>query len=52
MSFKYLQKKFENVAVVLINDRFERYRIGSMDENAILGRDYLLIQNNIPNSSI
>lgn len=51
-SFKYLQKKFENVAVVLINDRFERYRIGSMDENAILGKDYLLIQNNIPNSSI
>ena len=48
-SFKYLQKKFENVAVVLINEEFERYRIGSMDKDAILGKDYLIVQNNIIN---
>lgn len=45
--FKYLQTKFKNVAVVKINNEIERYRIGSMDENAILGEDYILIQKNL-----
>ncbi|MBO6073459.1 hypothetical protein J6P59_07770 [bacterium] len=44
--FEYLQTKFENVAVVVINDYHERYRVGSMDENAILGKDYLLFERN------
>lgn len=45
--FKYLQTKFKNVSVVLVNDDVERYRIGSMDENAILGKDYVLIEKNL-----
>ena len=45
--FKYLQTKFENVAVVLVNDDIERYRIGSMDENATLGKDYVIIEKNL-----
>lgn len=44
--FKYLQTKFENVAVVVINEYHERYRVGSMNKNAILGKDYLLVEKN------
>ena len=44
--FEYLQTKFENVAVVVINDYHERYRVGSMNKNAILGKDYLLFERN------
>ena len=44
--FKYLQTKFNNVQVVVINWYHERYRVGSMEENAILGIDYLLFEKN------
>ena len=46
-SFKYLKLKFENVAIVHIDKNTTTFRIGSMDENAILGKDYILIQKNI-----
>ena len=44
--FKYLQKKFETVSVVWIDDYSERYRIGSLDENAIFGKDFIILERN------
>ena len=39
--------KFENVAIVYIDKNTTTFRIGSMNEDAILGKDYILIQKNI-----
>ena len=44
--FKYLQKKFETVSVAWIDDYNERYRIGSLNENAIFGKDFIILERN------
>ena len=46
-SFKYLKLKFENVSIVHIDRNTTTFRIGCMNEDAILGKDYILIQKNI-----
>ena len=46
-SFKYLKLKFENVSIVHIDKNTTTFRIGSMNEDAILGKDYILMQKNI-----
>lgn len=45
--FKYLTKKFKNVTVILINEKIEKYRIGSISEDAIFGKDYIIFEKNL-----
>ena len=45
-SLKYLKSKFKNVSIVYLDKNTTTFRIGSTDKNAILGKDYILIQKN------
>lgn len=44
--FKYLKTKFKNVAVVKEDYNSVTYRIGNMNNDAILGKDYIILQKN------